>query len=314
MIDPDQNILKAFWRDVAAELELGSAPLAGHFHFGNTVAFANHLVDEVLNGAKRATAGLVAEMDADGETLPTAGDYWIVVDGNAKPRLVIRTLEVRQAPFHSVDEAFAWDEGEGDRSLGFWRRVHLDYFGRSCERLGIDFSEDQDVVFERFDVVWPSSAADRLLLRRPCTDHHWAAYHQLRRSVFERYLPEIAYDPDFSENWKKDVFHVGMISASELLGCLQMRWLTSTEAAFQLVGVEEQRRGEGIGRQMLLEAEVFARTNGKRLLRVFAEPEALGFYRKLGFVDGADWALQPLSARAIPLKKALAAGTETSSA
>ena len=173
--------------------------------------------------------------------------------------------------------------------------------------LGIGFSEDLGVMFERFDVVWPRAAALRLILRRPCTARQWAEYHRLRRSLFERFSPGIAYDPDCPGNWMPDVFHLGMISSGKLLGCLQLRWLTATEAALQLMAVQEQRRGEGFGKMMLRNAEVFASANGRRLLHVLAESEAEGFYRKLGFADSANGALKPPNARAIPLMKTLSA-------
>ena len=301
--------MQRFWQEAAVDLGLDPTSPALHFSFGNTVEFADILAYTVLDGPKRATAGLIAEMEADGEPYPKPGDHWIVTDGQGRPCSVIQTREVQTAPFHTVDEAFAWDEGEGDRSLGFWRRVHIEHFEQSCERIGIDWSEDLDVFFERFDLVWPKANARNPVLRRPTTASEWTAYHQLRQMLFERYSPSITYDPDHPENSEAGVFHLGMISAGDMQGCLQVRWQSLTEASFHLVAVEDTLRGRGIGRQMLLEGETFARVNGRRLLRVFAEPEAEGFYRKLGFEDGPDWTSQPLSKRAIPLKKELA--TET---
>lgn len=305
IIEPDRHDLESFWREAAVSLGLDPASPAPHFHFGDTIEFADVLAHVVLDGPKRATAGLIAEMEADGDPYPKAGDHWIVVDGQGAPRAVIQTREVRIAPFHTVDEAFAWDEGEGDRGLAFWRRVHIDHFERSCRRIGLSWSEDLDVFFERFDVVWPKVTARRPILRRPATEKEWRAYHELRRSLFERYSPSISYDPDYPESWEDSVFHLGMFSASDLQGCLQIRWQSSDEASFHLVAIRDDLQGQGIGRRMLLEGEIFARVNGRQTLRVFAEPEAEGFYRKLGFEDGPDWTLQPLSARAIPLKKHL---------
>ena len=47
-----------------------------------------------------------------------------------------------------VDASFAWDEGEGDRSLECWRRAHTDYFTRRGE-----FSPAMELYCERFRVV-----------------------------------------------------------------------------------------------------------------------------------------------------------------
>jgi uncharacterized protein YhfF len=47
-----------------------------------------------------------------------------------------------------VDAGFARDEGEGDRSLAYWRGAHREYFGRQGK-----FSEDMMLMCERFRLV-----------------------------------------------------------------------------------------------------------------------------------------------------------------
>ena len=64
--------------------------------------------------------------------------------------------EVEVKPLSHVDDQFAWDEGEGDRSLTWWRQAHDRFFRRQCEQLGVPFQDDLAVVFERFELVWPS--------------------------------------------------------------------------------------------------------------------------------------------------------------
>ncbi|MBR7742913.1 ASCH domain-containing protein [Phycicoccus sp. BSK3Z-2] len=129
--------------------------------FGDSPELADELLAFVLGGTKRATAGLVAEYLAEGEPLPRVGGHWIVCDGSGTPRVVLRSTELRVGPLSSVDERFAWDEGEYDRTLATWLDGHRRYFARSCERLGMSFSDDVEVCFERFRVVWPPEHADR---------------------------------------------------------------------------------------------------------------------------------------------------------
>ena len=64
---------------------------------------------------------------------------------------IIRTSAVEIRVFGEVDDQFAWDEGEGDRSLEFWRRVHVEAFSRD----GFVVEESTPVVLERFELVWP---------------------------------------------------------------------------------------------------------------------------------------------------------------
>ncbi len=128
--------------------------------FGDSPELADELIELVLHGPKRATAGLVAEYAADGDPLPRIGSHWVACNGSGRPRAVLRATDLRVGPLHSVDERFAWDEGEYDRSLASWLDGHHQYFRRSCERIGIEFSDDLEVCFERFSVVWPSTVAD----------------------------------------------------------------------------------------------------------------------------------------------------------
>lgn len=131
------------------------AELAGAFTFGNSPEMADELADLVLHGPKRATAGMLLDYERDGEPVPRPGEYSVVLDGRGQPVCVIRTTEVRIRPLNQVDAAFAWDEGEGDRSLGWWQEAHHRFFSQRCEQVGVPFEADLPVVLERFELVWP---------------------------------------------------------------------------------------------------------------------------------------------------------------
>ncbi|HYZ43174.1 MAG TPA: ASCH domain-containing protein, partial [Stellaceae bacterium] len=60
-----------------------------------------------------------------------------------------------------VDEAYTWDEGEGDRTRDWWLAAHRRYFTRQASRDGFKFDDDILTVFERFEVVWPLDFADK---------------------------------------------------------------------------------------------------------------------------------------------------------
>jgi uncharacterized protein YhfF len=130
--------------------------------FGDSVELADELIDLVLQGQKRASAGTLAEFESKGVALPEVGDRWIACDGHGIPRAVIETTEVRVGPLSSVDEAFAWDEGEGDRTRADWLQAHTRYFTRTHSARGIPFHPDIPVAFERFDVVYqePNQGSD----------------------------------------------------------------------------------------------------------------------------------------------------------
>ncbi|MFE6964153.1 ASCH domain-containing protein [Agromyces sp. NPDC057679] len=127
--------------------------------FGDHPELTDELLGLVLDGTKRATATLVAEFEAEGQALPRVGSHWIACDSTGAPRVILRSTELRVGPFTSVDAAFAYDEGEDDRSLASWRENHARYWRRAAAAIGIEWTEQHEVVFERFSVVWPPEAA-----------------------------------------------------------------------------------------------------------------------------------------------------------
>ena len=100
------------------------SPVTGSFAFGDSPELADELATLVVAGRKRATAGAVADLEADADPFPAPGQHWVVRDGAGAPRCVIRTEEVRVGPLRSVEAAFAWDEGELDRTRESWLDAH----------------------------------------------------------------------------------------------------------------------------------------------------------------------------------------------
>jgi uncharacterized protein YhfF len=152
---PDQPAVDAMWASYVAATGY-DGPLVTAYAFGDSAEMAEELGLLVLHGPKRATAGLVASFEAESEPMPRVGDRCVVLGGHGRPVAVVRTTDVRVGPLSSVDESFAWDEGEGDRTRGWWLDSHTRFFTRECSAMGLAFSDDIDVVFERFEPVWPT--------------------------------------------------------------------------------------------------------------------------------------------------------------
>lgn len=131
--------------------------------FGHTQEMADELVALLLSGRKRATTSLRLEYTAGIEPLPQTGDFVVVVDGRGSPRYIWRTTEIVVKPLVDVDDAFAWDEGEGDRTRDWWLSAHRKYFASQAQREGFEMYDEIDTVFERFEIVWPPDVADRTL-------------------------------------------------------------------------------------------------------------------------------------------------------
>lgn len=114
------------------------------FTFGDSPRLADELLTLVLEGKKTATTWAAVE----GLKGVEVGKRWTVKDGQGVPRAEIETTEVTKRLFSEVDESIGYDEGEGDRTLEYWRKAHTDYFSR----LG-QFAPDMEVYCERFKLI-----------------------------------------------------------------------------------------------------------------------------------------------------------------
>ena len=143
-----------FWAAfLAATGRPPATPFYEAFALGDGEALATSLADLVQRGTKTGTATLAWENETDGKR-PHVGDLSVVTTWQGRPLCVIETTGVEVHAFEEVGPAFAAAEGEGDRSLAFWREAHWSYFGRVCARLGRERSPRMPVVCERFRVVF----------------------------------------------------------------------------------------------------------------------------------------------------------------
>ena len=146
-----------FWRSF-----VDATGIEGHYvaeSFGSDAETADELGLLVRAGQKRATTSLLSSYEDDDEPLPAVGNLSIVLDGRGAPLCVIRTISVEVRPFGLVDEAFAWVEGEGDRSFAYWRDAHVRFFAS----LGKPVDDDTMVVLEKFELLWSPSDHVRVL-------------------------------------------------------------------------------------------------------------------------------------------------------
>ena len=128
--------------------------------FGDSAAMGDELLQLVLTGPKRATACLLRDVETGGEMMARVGGHVVVLDGRDRPRAIWRSRTVEVKPLAEVDEAFAWDEGEGARTREDWLAMHVRYFSRRAKAEGFAFDPSMPAVFERFTMVWPPDYAD----------------------------------------------------------------------------------------------------------------------------------------------------------
>ena len=117
-------------------------------------ADADMLAELVVKGEKIATASAYVWYEIENESLPTEGLYNVVLNSKGEAVCVIQTTKVYVVPFNEVSEAHAYKEGEGDKSLTYWRKVHKEFFTNELQREGMEFREDMKIVCEEFKLVY----------------------------------------------------------------------------------------------------------------------------------------------------------------
>jgi uncharacterized protein YhfF len=123
-------------------------PGAERFSFGDSPNMADELLALVIAGVKTATCGALSDYPEGDPKRPIVGRRDIVLDGRGRPAAAIETIEVIERRFDEVDERFAFDEGEGLRTLNDWKAAHAAYFTRNG-----GYRSDMMLLCERFRLV-----------------------------------------------------------------------------------------------------------------------------------------------------------------
>lgn len=113
------------------------------------------LAELTRTGVKTATASAGVWYEGGDEPMPKAGEYNVILNSRDEAVCVTHTTRVYTMPFCEVTAGHAYKEGEGDRSLAYWRKVHEDFFRAELEEAGLEFSPSMPVVCEEFEMVYP---------------------------------------------------------------------------------------------------------------------------------------------------------------
>ena len=154
MAHPAQIV--TFWQAYLDSLPAGQTRPPAIFevwHFCSNQADADALGALARAGTKTATASLQMAYTSS-EPFPQVGALSIITDWAGNPLLLVETNEVEIVPFGQVSARQAYDEGEGDRSLAYWREVHWQIFSAEARSVGREPSEDMAVFCEHFRVLW----------------------------------------------------------------------------------------------------------------------------------------------------------------
>lgn len=117
--------------------------------FGTPGSSRETLVNLVLHGNKRATAGLMREYELEGEPVEHPGELLAMLDNNGAHVGTLRVTRAEVLRFADVPDEFALAEAEGDLNAADFRASHLAYWSRTGETV----TDDTTVVTVYFDLL-----------------------------------------------------------------------------------------------------------------------------------------------------------------
>jgi uncharacterized protein YhfF len=122
--------------------------------FGDNEIDANTLADLTKKGVKKATSYSLLGLQNRNEKLPKIGDFIVVTNWSGEAQCIVRTTSVKLKPYFSIDTTYAQIEGEGDKSLDYWKKTHWDYYTRELQKFGREPRESMIIICQEFEKVY----------------------------------------------------------------------------------------------------------------------------------------------------------------
>ena len=152
------------------------------------------LVDLIVNGNKRATAGLLADYAKESEPIESVGECLAMIDNSDQHIATLRVSRVEVSRFIDVPDEFPLAEAEGDLNAADFRQSHSDYWSNFGETI----TAETQIVQVYFELL-----THRL---RPlqASDSDWI-YHACQDSEVQRWtLVPRPYTREHAESFVRD--------------------------------------------------------------------------------------------------------------
>ncbi|MEJ5054186.1 ASCH domain-containing protein [Sphingobacterium sp. MYb382] len=132
------NPIEIYWKSFqAANLAFQDSEMPMHYYYGDNKAVADECAELVRCKIKQATSPSRWWFETHNEVLPKPGDVAIVTNWAGEPKAIVRTTKVEVLPFNAIDADYAAIEGEGDKSLAYWKKEHWHYYSKEMQKYGL---------------------------------------------------------------------------------------------------------------------------------------------------------------------------------
>ena len=144
--------------------------------FGTPDESRTRLIDFIVNGNKRATAGLLDDYAKESEPIESVGECLAMLDNSDQHVATLRVTRVEISRFIDVPDEFALAEAEGDLNAADFRASHSDYWSR----IGETITDETQIVQVYFELLThrlrPLQSSDAKWIYHACQDaevQHW---------------------------------------------------------------------------------------------------------------------------------------------
>ena len=138
--------------------------------FGSPGKSRETIVNFVVHGQKRATAGMAAEYETEGEEVEYIGECLAMLDNDSRHIATLQVTRVDISRFADVPDEFALAEAEGDLNADDFRVSHYDFWTRAGETITNDTMINQiyfDLLSHRLRNL---ESSDAEWITRACQD------------------------------------------------------------------------------------------------------------------------------------------------
>lgn len=162
--------------------------------FGTPGESRTRLVDFIVNGNKRATAGLLDDYAKESEPIEVVGECLAMLDNSDKHVATLRVTRVEVSRFINVPDEFALTEAEGDLNAADFRASHSDYWSR----IGEAITDDTQIVQVYFELLThrlrPLQSSDADWIYHACQDAEVQRWTKIPRPYTREHAKSFVID------------------------------------------------------------------------------------------------------------------------
>ena len=162
--------------------------------FGTPGESRARLIDFIVNGNKRATAGLLDDYAKESEPIESVGECLAMLDNDDHHVATLRVTRVEVSRFIDVPDEFALAEAEGDLNAADFRASHSEYWSR----IGETVTDETQIVQVYFELLThrlrPLQSSDAEWIYQACQDSEVQRWTQIPRPYTREHAKSFVID------------------------------------------------------------------------------------------------------------------------